>query len=189
MTKYTVAVEDKEYKIDLAKTESPGRFTVKINDKPHKLELKTKIEYNKPLQLKLDDTPFTVQIAKKNKNAAFQILIKDVPVDAEVRATLFQSFRPSITASAPPTAQAKPSTARTAIEGAITAPMAGKIIAVRAKKGDMVKANMVVCILEAMKMENEILAQRDGLVKEVFVSPGVGVNKGDAMFVIEPSKD
>ena len=55
--------------------------------------------------------------------------------------------------------------------------MPGNILDVRVKAGDVVKAGDILVILEAMKMENEILAPQDGTVASV------GVNKGDSVNV------
>lgn len=59
----------------------------------------------------------------------------------------------------------------------VNAPMPGNILDVRVKVGDVVKAGDILVILEAMKMENEILAPQDGTVASV------GVNKGDSVNV------
>ncbi len=71
------------------------------------------------------------------------------------------------------------------VEGAVTAPMPGKIQRINVSVGDSVKAGDVLLILEAMKMENEIVAPKDGTVKEILVSPGDTVDKGSALVVIE----
>ncbi|MBQ6895555.1 MAG: biotin/lipoyl-binding protein, partial [Clostridia bacterium] len=64
---------------------------------------------------------------------------------------------------------------------AIKAPMPGTVVSVKVNVGDMVKAGDVVCILEAMKMENEIMAPSDGKVVAVNASQGATVNTGDAL--------
>jgi acetyl-CoA/propionyl-CoA carboxylase biotin carboxyl carrier protein len=63
--------------------------------------------------------------------------------------------------------------------------MAGKIISVRVKKGDAVKTGAVLCVLEAMKMENEITAAKSGVVKEVMVQEGRAVNEGDVLVILK----
>ncbi|HDI06797.1 MAG TPA: biotin/lipoyl-binding protein [Candidatus Bathyarchaeota archaeon] len=63
--------------------------------------------------------------------------------------------------------------------------MTGKIVSVKVKEGDSVKRGDVLCVLEAMKMENEISAPRDGVVREVHVSEGSAVSEGEVLFVIE----
>ncbi len=63
----------------------------------------------------------------------------------------------------------------------ISAPMPGSILAVNCKVGDGFKRGQVLIVLEAMKMENEILAPRDGVVAAVYTSKGSTVNSGDAL--------
>jgi len=68
---------------------------------------------------------------------------------------------------------------------AIDAPMPGSILSINVKEGDTVKSGQVLLILEAMKMENEILAPRDGKVASISISEGTSVNTGDNLVVIE----
>lgn len=70
-------------------------------------------------------------------------------------------------------------------ERTIRAPMPGKVLAVHVGAGDRVGAGTVLCVLEAMKMENDLLASGDGIVRSVRVTPGHTVNTGDVMMVIE----
>lgn len=67
----------------------------------------------------------------------------------------------------------------------ISSPMPGTILAVNVQVGDTVKRGDVLFILEAMKMENEIMADRDGKVTSVGVSKGASVNTGDLLATIE----
>lgn len=67
---------------------------------------------------------------------------------------------------------------------AVSAPMPGNIIDVKVKVGDTVAEGDVLCILEAMKMENEIMAPKAGTVTAVSTSKGATVNTGDALFSI-----
>jgi biotin carboxyl carrier protein len=62
--------------------------------------------------------------------------------------------------------------------------MTGKIVSVKVKKGDGVKTGQVLCIIEAMKMENEIYSPKTGTVQQVNVSDGSSVNDGEILFVI-----
>jgi biotin carboxyl carrier protein len=67
----------------------------------------------------------------------------------------------------------------------ITAPMPGKIVKVLVKPGDAVTARQGVVVVEAMKMENELRAQKDGHVREVHVAEGALVESGRLLLVIE----
>jgi len=70
-------------------------------------------------------------------------------------------------------------------ERAIRSPMPGKVLAVNVAPADAVDTDTVLLVLEAMKMENDILAPAEGTVKSIHVRPGEAVNTGDVMMVIE----
>jgi acetyl/propionyl-CoA carboxylase alpha subunit len=69
--------------------------------------------------------------------------------------------------------------------GAVTAIMPGKIIRVLAAEGDEVAEGDVICILEAMKMENELKAPESGVVRALHVQPGQDVEAGAVLAEIE----
>jgi acetyl-CoA/propionyl-CoA carboxylase biotin carboxyl carrier protein len=69
--------------------------------------------------------------------------------------------------------------------GSVTVPMQGTIVQVLVSVGDTVEAGQAVCVLEAMKMENHISAERSGTVTQVNVAPGDSVGAGDVVAVIE----
>lgn len=89
-----------------------------------------------------------------------------------------------------PKATPKPSSAPQASapvgggSGTVSAPMPGTINDVNVKVGDSVKKGQVLLVLEAMKMENEIMSDKDGTVKEVNVTKGASVNVGDSLITI-----
>lgn len=71
-----------------------------------------------------------------------------------------------------------------AVEGAIRTPMPGAVVRVLAKAGDAVHKGQVVIVVEAMKMENELSARRDGHVREIAVAEGQSVEAGRLLLVI-----
>ena len=90
---------------------------------------------------------------------------------------------PASTASAAP-APAAPAPAPA--EGtAVTAPMPGTILKVNVKNGDAVKKGAVLMVLEAMKMENEIMAAADGVVTSLSVSEGAAVEAGAVLCTLQ----
>ena len=68
---------------------------------------------------------------------------------------------------------------------AVLAPMQGNILNVMVKVGDSVKAGQTIIILEAMKLENEIKAPRDGVVSSIAVSKGQAVNNKAVLLTLE----
>ena len=69
--------------------------------------------------------------------------------------------------------------------GTVTVPMQGTVVKVLVAVGDTVEAGQTVCVLEAMKMENAIVAEKAGTVAEVRVSAGDSVGPGDVVAVVE----
>ena len=85
-------------------------------------------------------------------------------------------------AQAPAAAPAAPSAPAGA--DALTAPMPGAILKILVNVGDAVKQNQPLMILEAMKMENEIVASNDGTVTGIHVQQGDVVNPGDPLITV-----
>lgn len=81
----------------------------------------------------------------------------------------------------PAPAAATPAPAGAHVQGA---PMPGTILDIHLNVGDSVKANQPVMVLEAMKMESEIVAEVDGVIASIGVSKGDMVNPGDELFSI-----
>jgi acetyl-CoA/propionyl-CoA carboxylase biotin carboxyl carrier protein len=69
--------------------------------------------------------------------------------------------------------------------GQVTVPMQGTIVKVLVAVGDVVEVGQTICLLEAMKMENAVAAEKDGVIKEVRVGAGDSVGAGDVVAVIE----
>ena len=84
-----------------------------------------------------------------------------------------------------PTPAAKPVAAPSGNGEVIKAPIPGTILDVKVQVGSVVKAGDLFLILEAMKMENEILAAKAGTVKAIFVAKGQSVNSGDPLLEIQ----
>ncbi len=69
--------------------------------------------------------------------------------------------------------------------GQVVAPMQGTIVNVLVEEGSEIEAGDPICVLEAMKMENNVLAEKSGSVKEVLIAKGDSVGAGDVLAVIE----
>ena len=122
----------------------------------------------------------------------YRVTVNGVSYDVTVEETSAPAFQPApapVASAAPatpapaPKAAPAPAPAAPAPQSApaatgstvIKAPMPGTIIKVNVKAGDSVKKGDVLCILEAMKMENEIMAPADGTVAGVNVAAGESV--------------
>ena len=122
---------------------------------------------------------------------------RDVDVEVNGKRFAVSLWVPESAAAAAPAAggapAAKPRTRRAGAgggaaggSGSIAAPMQGTIVKVDVAVGDTVAAGQVVCVLEAMKMENNVAADVAGTVAEVKVEAGQAVGSGDLLVVITP---
>ena len=111
----------------------------------------------------------------------FHVNVNGTPYEVEVE-EIAAGAAPAapVQAAAPAPAPA----AAAPVAAGVTAPMPGNILDIKVKVGDMVEANTVVIMLEAMKMENEIFAGAAGKVTAINVTKGSTVNSGDVLVVI-----
>ena len=113
---------------------------------------------------------------------------REVEVEVDGRLFRVRVFGDGEVASGggPPPRRSGRSTRRSAAaEGAIAAPMQGTIVKVLVEEGREVAADEAVCVLEAMKMESEVRAQRAGRVLKVLVGAGDTVRPGEPLVVLE----
>ena len=112
---------------------------------------------------------------------AYDVAVEEMGSDN----TVATATTPAISAAPAPKALAAPAQAAPVAGNAgsitVAAPMPGKILAVKANAGQAVKKGDVVLILEAMKMENEVVAPEDGTVASINVSVGDMVEAGDTL--------
>jgi acetyl-CoA/propionyl-CoA carboxylase biotin carboxyl carrier protein len=76
-----------------------------------------------------------------------------------------------------------------ATRDAVISPMQGTVLEVRVEEGEEVRAGQVICIVEAMKMENEIDAHRDGVISELSVRAGASVTTGQIICIVAREGD
>ena len=180
---YAIFIDGKPLKIELTRT-GECFFTVKIEDKVFNVELSAdKLDLEKEFSIRIDSKTYRVELPKINREKLFPIKVDEATFKAEVKTPKRRSalaiFEPSRV-----TPMRRTMAPKRHAEGAVTAPMTGKILSVMVKKGDQVKAGQILCVLEAMKMENEITMPRTGIVREVYVSEGSSVSEGEALFVV-----
>ena len=118
--------------------------------------------------VEVNGTPYLVEMEKVVKTVAKPVV----------------KARPT-TPAAPTTKLNRPSAAAAAGAGTIKSPLPGVILNVKVNVGDTVKKGDTIMILEAMKMENAIKADRDGKIASISVKQGESVLEGAALVTIE----
>lgn len=133
--------------------------TVYVNEKPFAVQLPQDLPDEGPVKLLVDAKEYEVEV--KGRGGA----TKKKPKPAAKK------------------------TAAAAGAGAVVSQMTGRVIRVDVAQGDAVNAGDILLIIEAMKMENEIIAPVGGTVKQVAVAAGARVSEGDLLVEIEPATD
>jgi acetyl-CoA/propionyl-CoA carboxylase biotin carboxyl carrier protein len=115
---------------------------------------------------------------------------RDVTAEVDGRRFSVKLWVPDLVGVAAPQGVVRPKRAAQAAAGAtgsgdVAVPMQGTIVKVLVAVGDTVEVGQTICLLEAMKMENAVNAEKDGVIKEVRVSAGASVGAGDIVAVIE----
>lgn len=111
--------------------------------------------------------------------AKYEVVVEEADINAKFTKAEAPKAAPAAPAAAPKAAAPK---AASAGATAVNAPLPGNILKVKATQGSVVKKGDLLCVLEAMKMENEILAPADGTVTAVYAKEGTSVNTGDVLF-------
>jgi acetyl-CoA/propionyl-CoA carboxylase, biotin carboxylase, biotin carboxyl carrier protein len=115
---------------------------------------------------------------------------RDVTAEVDGRRFSVKLWVPDLGTVASPRAAGRPKRATAAVAGGtgsgeVAVPMQGTIVKVLVAVGDKVEVGQTICLLEAMKMENAVNAEKEGVIKEVRVSAGSPVGAGDVVAVIE----
>ena len=130
----------------------------------------------------INDKSYEVEVEKGKASIVKTTQVASVPVQGTVPVTIAP-----VTTPVSPTAQPQTATPKAGeVSGdPVKAPMPGTIMAVNVQEGSAVKKGDVLFILEAMKMESEITAQKDGMVSQIMVAKGASVATGDILLALQ----
>lgn len=147
----------------------------------------------KEYKYKINGMKFTVNVGKMHDHHV-NVEVNGTPYTVEVDeniAPVIAKKAPEIKTAAPaPRTEtgekiiAKPQSAAQGA-AAVKSPLPGTIMSITVKEGDTVNAGDTVCVLEAMKMENDVHTQHGGTVKKILVSVGDAVLEGNDLIIIE----
>jgi biotin carboxyl carrier protein len=185
MKKLKLNVDDRDFEVEIEGSEK-GKFLVSINGKKFNTSL-IQAESPESTLVAVEGSLYDITMDPKSTSKKIHAIVNSRKRMIESGGLQGVKSVQSTPAALPKTEE-KSQTERfekTPGEGsAINAPMPGKVVAVKVRENDLVKAGDVVLILEAMKMENEITSPQDGKVSEVRVSEGDNVDSGDVLVVV-----
>lgn len=148
----------------------------------------------KEYKYKINGIKFTVAVGDVTDNEV-KVEVNGTPYMVELEKTasskpskpaLSQSGKaPAAKPAAAPTQSIKPAAVPTGGASAVKSPLPGTILSFPVSVGDVVKSGDTVCVLEAMKMENDIHTTKGGTVKKILVNVGDSVLDGADIMIIE----
>ena len=147
-------------------------YNLKINDNEYNVQLDKLDHLSKQARVIVNGTEYIVEVEG----------IKPQPTKKPQVAAATYSAAPTTAAPAPAAAAAPK--AASAAGSKITSPLPGTVLSINVAVGDNVTAGQTVAVLEAMKMENNIAADKAGVVKEICVNKGASVMEGDALIIL-----
>ena len=136
----------------------------------------------------INGNAYEVEILGFEENIA-KVEVNGTQFNVEVQKDLKMTKTPTLVRAEPPRPTSKeskiPKTPSQTTNVAIKAPLPGTIITVLVKAGDKVTLGQKLLTMEAMKMENNVLSEKDGVVKVVHVKPGQAVAQSETLVEIE----
>ena len=181
--KREITVDGKPFQVEVNECIIGSPFSAKVNTKSLKVTLEKEPTPDKGFSIKIGEKTYQVELGKVDRNTSALIKVNNVPFKFELKSPVAEPKFSVATPSAISMQVPRPTRAQG--EGVIASPMAGRIISIKVKKGDQVKVGSVLCVLEAMKMENEIASPKNGVVEDVKVQEGKAVNEGDVLMMIK----
>lgn len=138
----------------------------------------------KQFKFTIHGNDYTVDIQGIEENIA-KLEVNGTPYEVELHRKIKTSKTPTIVRS-PEREPAKPEITKRDRGDAhpISAPLPGNILEIKVKPGDIIKKGQLLMIMEAMKMENQVLADRAGVVEHIDVHVGDAVLQGDILIKI-----
>ncbi len=183
MLKREITIDGKTYQVDVDQCPIGSPFTVKVNKKTLEVMLEQEPNYAKGFPIKVDGKSYHVEMPNIERNSSFSVKVNNIPFKIQLKSVISMP-KVAVTVPSPVSVQVQKPT-KILGEGVVAAPMAGRIISIKVRKGESVKMGSVLCVLEAMKMENEITAPKSGVVDEVKVQEGKAVNEGEVLMLIK----
>ncbi|MBN2068812.1 MAG: hypothetical protein JW739_04170 [Opitutales bacterium] len=151
-------------------TDFSAPFTIRVNDRDYSVAIRKTHSDGRIKSLLINNRVYPVEVQRRGDGFPSRIFLKGVPFDVNIESVESTRY--------------KPDQPERSVSGDIHAALPGQVIKYFCGEGDTVEAGQPLLILEAMKMENEILAPKTGVVKRICVREGIIVAKDDLLMEI-----
>lgn len=170
---YDIKIGDRDHRVNIERLDEGGLLVVKVGSQS--FTIKAAMEEDGTWTVNDTDSDYAVKILKKGGKKV-SLELNEQPLEVEWSRVRQQETAVTVGGA---------SGTGLKVQGGVYPPMPGKITEVHVKVGDTVSTGATVCILEAMKMFNELKSPSDGIVKEVNVEVGSNVTTSDLLVLIE----
>lgn len=162
--------------------------------KKHSVTIDRKADFNRPFEITVDKSSFSVEIRKVQEDGTLKTLMIDhrvCPVEIERRGdglpvrVFLKGIPYDVDISKMASTRFRPALPDREVSGEVRANLPGQIVELFVTPGQSVAAGAPLVILDAMKMENELLAPKAGRIKSIAVQRGQILAKGDLILEIE----
>jgi biotin carboxyl carrier protein len=181
---FDVSVNGKPWKVAIEEAGQAGRYTVTVKGKRREMDAAwidadtlSLIDTQSGIAREVALTPRGSEVDVAVGGAVYRVVAVNkgqTPVAAQAAPT-----------QAAPAQQKRGSDPFSVQNGRVTAPMPGRVVRVLVAVGDKVTARQPVVVMEAMKMENELRAGKDGSVTQVLVQEGMAVDTGAVLVIVQ----
>ena len=170
------------------------KYTVRCGEKRHKLDIERSNDFAKPITVEMGKKEYQVKVHDAGPGGELRLVsINNRVISVQVRRRPDGfPYKVILNGSAYPveierveSTRYKPSVAPRKINGSVKANLPGQISRVLVGEGDKVRQGQTLVVLEAMKMENEVLSPIDGVIKTINVKPKQLILKNDLLVVVE----
>ena len=184
LAEYNVLVGGRNHKVKLLNVVDE-KALIELDGRTIEIRLQKEIGFDKLIPIKANGRNYQIRLHKNDRAMAF-----NVEVDGRLFALHLEHKRRGFNNETPvdenlPALMLRREKMPVRKSGFVTSLMPGKVVLLKVKVGDKVKAGDPLCVLEAMKMENEIVASKEGVVTKVNVGQGSIVDKSEVLVVIE----
>jgi biotin carboxyl carrier protein len=173
---YKASLAGRVYEVRIKKVGK--KAWIEIGSKSYEVEFPKGMAYSKAFPLIIDGKRYEIKIEREG--GRYRVEVEGKPWEVRIQKGI-DIPRLEI----PKLVPKLPSPPKEKVEGAVLAPMPGRVVDLKVRVGDRVRVGQPLLILEAMKLENEIASTREGIVREIRVKRGKGVKKDEILLVIK----
>lgn len=185
LAEFIVSVGGRNRRARLLKINHENTAVMELDGKTAEVAFPNQLGFDKQMSINVNGRNYRVKLGRNDRVTAYKVEVDGKRFVLQLEAKRKELSNRTLPLTASPSSLPKGKKPVVQKSGAVTSLMPGKVVLLKVKIGDKVRVGDPLCVLEAMKMENEIVAPRSGTVVQVKAEQGSIVDKGDVLVIIE----